>query len=67
MVSEEVKQPPFCWKTHHVHPTKHQPTTPDEELPYNCKTIGGKWEFELKIKKADGSIERYKARRVAKG
>ena len=29
-MSEEVKQPTFSRNTHHVHPTTHQPTTPDD-------------------------------------
>ena len=35
-------------------------------LPYDCKAIEGKWVFRLK-ENPDGSIERYKARWVAKG
>ena len=36
------------------------------ELPENRKTVGNKWVFKTKTK-ADGSIERYKARLVAQG
>ena len=36
------------------------------ELPENRKPIGSKWVFKKKTK-ADGSIERYKARLVAQG
>ena len=31
------------------------------DLPKGCKTIGNKWVLKIK-RKADGSIERYKAR-----
>ena len=36
------------------------------ELPKDKKTIGCKWGFTIKCK-ADGSVERYKVRLVAKG
>ena len=36
------------------------------ELPRDGKTVGSKWIYKVKIK-ADGSIERYKARLVAQG
>ncbi len=36
------------------------------ELPRDRKTVGSKWIYKIKIK-ADGSIERYKARLVAQG
>ena len=36
------------------------------ELPRDRKTVGSKWIYKAKIK-ADGSIERYKARLVAQG
>jgi hypothetical protein len=37
-----------------------------EPLPSGKKPIGCKWVFKTKLK-ADGSIERYKARLVSKG
>ena len=36
------------------------------ELPKNKKTVGCKWLFNVKVK-PDGSVERYKARLVARG
>ena len=36
------------------------------KLPPGCKAIGSRWVFKIK-RKADGSVERYKARIVAKG
>ena len=36
------------------------------ELPEGKKTVGHKWVFTIKCK-ADGSVERYKARLAAKG
>ena len=36
------------------------------DLPQGCKTLGSKWIFKRKMK-ADGSIEKYKARLVVKG
>ena len=36
------------------------------DLPQGCKTLGCKWIFKRKMK-ADGSIEKYKARLVVKG
>ena len=36
------------------------------DLPPGCKTLGYKWIFKKKIK-ADGSIDKYKARLVIKG
>lgn len=36
------------------------------DLPKGKKTVGCKWVFALKYK-ADGSLERYKARLVTKG
>jgi hypothetical protein len=36
------------------------------ELPHEMKTVGCKWVYALKYK-ADGSLERYKTRLVAKG
>ena len=35
-------------------------------LPYDVSPIGSKWVFEIK-RRADGSLERYKARLVEKG
>ncbi|XP_062118737.1 uncharacterized mitochondrial protein AtMg00820-like [Humulus lupulus] len=35
-------------------------------FPANCKVIGSKWVYRIKLK-ADGSVNRYKARLVAKG
>ena len=34
--------------------------------PYGCKSIGCKWVFKEKLR-PDGTIERYKARLMAKG
>jgi hypothetical protein len=36
------------------------------ERPYGCKAIGSKWVFKKKIR-PNGTIERYKERRVIKG
>jgi hypothetical protein len=36
------------------------------ERPYRCKPVGCKWVFKKKLR-ADGSIEKYKARFVEKG
>jgi hypothetical protein len=36
------------------------------KLPPGCKAIGSRWVFKVK-RNADGSVERYKARVVAKG
>ena len=36
------------------------------DLPSGCKPLGSKWIFKRKMK-ADGSIDKYKARRVIKG
>ena len=36
------------------------------ELPKGCKPLGSKWIFKRKMK-ADGSIDKYKARFVIKG
>ena len=36
------------------------------DLPTDCKTIGCKWVLKRKLK-ADGSVEKYKARLVDKG
>ena len=36
------------------------------ELPQDRKAVGSKWVFKRKFK-ADGSIERYKARLIAQG
>ena len=35
------------------------------DIPPNRKTVGNKWIFKVK-RKADGSIDKYKARLVAK-
>jgi len=37
------------------------------ELPPDRKTIGSRWVFKVKRKTQDGSVDRYKARVVAKG
>ena len=37
-----------------------------EDLPPGCKPLGHKWIFKRKLK-ADGSIDKYKARLVVKG
>jgi len=36
------------------------------DLPTRCKAIGNKWVLKIK-RNSDGSIERYKARLIAKG
>jgi hypothetical protein len=36
------------------------------ELPFDCKPIGCKWVFKKKLR-PDGTIDKYKARLLAKG
>ena len=36
-----------------------------DECPYGCKLVGCKWVFKKKLR-PDGTIEKYKARLVAK-